>query len=136
MSEFKDKVVLIVNVASKCGLTSQYIGLQKLYDIFKDKGFEIIGFPCNQFANQEPGSDEEIKSFCSNFNVTFTLASKIDVNGEESHPIYSYLKTQKNNEDIAWNFEKFLVLKDGSIMNFNPQITPEDLEPVIKNSLG
>jgi glutathione peroxidase len=138
MSEFKDKVTLIVNVASKCGLTSQYIGLQKLYENFKDKGFEILGFPCNQFAQQEPGSNEEIKDFCTGtFGVTFKLASKIDVNGENAHPLYSYLRNSaKGGEEIAWNFEKFLVLKDGSIKNFDPHTAPEDLEVLLREVLG
>jgi glutathione peroxidase len=137
MSNFKNKFTLIVNVASKCGLTSQYIGLQNLYEKFKDRGFEIIGFPCNQFANQEPGSDLEIREFCDNFNVSFTLASKIDVNGENSHPIYDYLKNNhKNGNDISWNFEKFLILKDGLIINFDPQTTPEELDAVLTDHLG
>jgi glutathione peroxidase len=137
MSDFKNKVVLIVNVASQCGLTPQYAGIENLYKKFKDLGFEVIGFPCNQFGLQEPGSDEEIKSFCeTNFGVTFKLASKVHVNGQSAHPIYKYLKSvSKNDEDISWNFEKFLILKDGSIKNFDPHTSPESLESIIQDSL-
>jgi glutathione peroxidase len=135
MSQFRDKVILIVNVASKCGLTSQYAALESLYKKYKEKGLEIIGFPCNQFAGQEPGSDEEIKDFCqTNFDVTFTLASKIDVNGEDAHPIYKYLKNiSTDNADIRWNFEKFLIFKNEAVRNFDPQVAPEELEKIIQD---
>jgi len=137
LSDFKNKVLLIVNVASYCGFTPQYAGLESLYKKFNSQGFEVIGFPCNQFNEQEPGSDEDIKSFCNlNYNITFDLASKIEVNGENAHPIYKYLKSvSKNNADIEWNFEKFLILKDGSVLNFNPQIKPEQLEIFIEQNL-
>lgn len=109
LNQFKGKVVLIVNVASKCGFTSQYSGLQKLYESNKDKGFTIIGFPCNQFGGQEPGAEESIQEFCSlNFGVTFPLTEKVDVNGDNAHPIYTWLKSQKSSlgmERIKWNFE-------------------------------
>lgn len=135
MSQFRDKVILIVNVASKCGLTSQYAALEYLYKKYKEKGLEIIGFPCNQFAGQEPGSDEEIKDFCqTNFDITFTLASKIDVNGEDAHPIYKYLKNiSTDNADIRWNFEKFLIFKNEAVRNFDPQVDPEELEKMIQD---
>lgn len=138
MSKFKNKVILIVNVASRCGLTKQYAGIEMLYKTFNKNGFEVIGFPCNQFNEQEPGSDEEIKEFCSvNFDVTFTLSSKIHVNGDKAHPIYKYLKNiSKDGNDISWNFEKFLILKDGSVLNFDPKTTPEDIQQVIKDNLG
>jgi glutathione peroxidase len=137
MSSFKDKTILIVNVASKCGLTEQYQELEALNKKLSGKDFVLIGFPCNQFANQEPGSNEEIAEFCkTNFDVTFTLASKIDVNGDGSHPIYKYLKeVSKNGEDIAWNFEKFIILKNGNVYNFDPQKRVADFESVIVESL-
>jgi len=134
MSTFKNKVLLIVNVASKCGFTSQYEGLENLYEKYKDKGFVILGFPCNQFMNQEPLNEDEIKSFCSiTYGVTFPMFAKIDVNGEHTHPLYTYLKeTQKGllgSEAIKWNFTKFLVDKNGVIVNrFAPATKPESLE--------
>lgn len=134
MSTFKNKVLLIVNVASKCGFTSQYEGLEILYEKYKDKGFVILGFPCNQFMNQEPLNEDEIKSFCSlTYGVTFPLFAKIDVNGEHTHPLYTYLKeAQKGllgSEAIKWNFTKFLVDKNGVVVNrFAPATKPESLE--------
>jgi len=134
MSTFKNKVLLIVNVASKCGFTSQYEGLENLYEKYKDKGFVILGFPCNQFMNQEPLNEDEIKSFCSiTYGVTFPMFAKIDVNGEHTHPLYTYLKeTQKGllgSEAIKWNFTKFLVDQNGVVVNrFAPATKPESLE--------
>ncbi|AHJ11650.1 glutathione peroxidase [Sulfurospirillum multivorans] len=134
MSSFKNKVLLIVNVASKCGFTSQYEGLERLYEKYKDQGLVILGFPCNQFMNQEPLSEEEIQSFCSlNYGVTFPMFAKIDVNGEEAHPLYKYLKEAQKGllgiEAIKWNFTKFLVDKSGVIVNrFAPATKPESLE--------
>lgn len=134
MSTFKNKVLLIVNVASKCGFTSQYEGLEILYEKYKDKGFVILGFPCNQFMNQEPLNEDEIKSFCSiTYGVTFPMFAKIDVNGEHTHPLYTYLKeTQKGllgSEAIKWNFTKFLVDQNGVVVNrFAPATKPESLE--------
>ena len=125
MSEYKGKVVLIVNTASKCGFTKQYEGLEELYEKYKDQGFVILGFPCNQFGAQEPGGNEEIKNFCtSTFSVTFPMMSKIDVNGDDADPLYKFLKKEKGGilgDDIKWNFTKFLVSRDGSIVKrFEP----------------
>ncbi|KAF9917804.1 peroxiredoxin hyr1 [Linnemannia zychae] len=128
MSEFKNKVVLVVNVASKCGFTDQYSELEALYEKYKDKGFTIIGFPCNQFGSQEPGTEEEIKSFCRlNYGVTFPLMAKIDVNGKNEDPVYTFLKSQKSGilgmTRIKWNFEKFLIRKDGAVYERYPSTT-------------
>ncbi len=134
MNAFKNKVLLIVNVASKCGFTEQYAGLENLYQKYKDKGLVILGFPCNQFMNQEPLNEEEIKSFCSlTYGVTFPMFSKIDVNGENTHPLYQYLKEAKKgllgSEAIKWNFTKFLVDKNGTVINrYAPATKPESLE--------
>lgn len=119
LNDYKDKVLLIVNVASYCGYTKQYAGLEEIYNVYKEKGFEILAFPCNQFGNQEPGTNEEIKSFCSTkFDVTFPLFDKIDVNGSNKSPLYSVLTNNKvtGSGDIKWNFEKFLVGKNGKIV--------------------
>ncbi|HNR76153.1 MAG TPA: glutathione peroxidase [Parvularculaceae bacterium] len=131
LAGYKGKALLIVNVASKCGFTPQYDGLQKLYDANKDKGFEILGFPCNQFGAQEPGDEKEIAKFCAvNYGVTFPMFAKIDVNGENAHPLYKFLKKEKKGlagtEAIKWNFTKFLVDGDGHVVErFGPQDTPE-----------
>ena len=131
LAGYKGKALLIVNVASKCGFTPQYDGLQKLYDSNKDKGFEILGFPCNQFGAQEPGDEKEIAKFCAvNYGVTFPMFAKIDVNGENAHPLYKFLKKEKKGlagtEAIKWNFTKFLVDGDGHVVErFGPQDTPE-----------
>jgi len=131
LAPFEGRPVLIVNVASKCGLTPQYEGLEKLHEQYQDRGFSVVGFPCNQFLGQEPGTAEEIQEFCSTtYGVTFPLFEKIDVNGDDRHPIYDELTQVADAEghagDIRWNFEKFLVGKDGSITRFAPQVTPED----------
>ena len=123
--------VLVVNVASKCGLTPQYEGLERLQKTYEDRGFSVVGFPCNQFMGQEPGTAEEIQSFCSTtYGVTFPLFEKIDVNGADRHPIYEELTKTADAEgyagDIRWNFEKFLVGPDGGVQRFAPTITPED----------
>lgn len=132
LSDYKGKVLLIVNVASKCGYTKQYTGLQNIYEKYKDKGFEILAFPCNDFGGQEPGSNEEIKEFCSgNFNVTFPLFDKIKVIGDEKSELYSRLISASTveNGDIKWNFEKFLIDKDGNIVGrFRSKVTPESEE--------
>lgn len=128
---YKGKTLLIVNVASKCGFTPQYEGLQNLYERYKDKGLEILGFPCNQFGAQEPGDEKEIASFCSlTYGVTFPMFAKIDVNGPETHPLYKFLKSEKKglagSEAIKWNFTKFLVDGEGEVIaRFGPQDTPE-----------
>ncbi len=130
LDQYLGKVVLIVNVASKCGLTPHYKGLQAMYDKYKDKGFEILGFPCNQFGGQEPGTAEEIQTFCSTkYNVTFPLFEKIDVNGPEQSPLYKKL-TEKGGP-IKWNFEKFVVGRDGKLVKrFGPRTEPGDKELV------
>lgn len=140
LKEFKGKVLLIVNTASKCGFTPQFEGLEKLYEKYKDKGLVILGFPCNQFANQDPGTDEEISSFCSlNYGVTFPIFKKIDVNGENAHPLYKYLKNEKKGalgSKIKWNFTKFLVDRDGKVVKrFGSNKKPKDLEADIKKIL-
>lgn len=134
MDAFRNKLLLIVNVASKCGFTKQYEGLEALYQKYKDKGLVVLGFPCNQFLNQEPLSEDEIKSFCSlTYGVTFPMFAKIDVNGENAHPLYTYLKEAKKglfgSEAIKWNFTKFLVDKTGHVIDrYAPATKPESLE--------
>lgn len=137
LNQYKGKVLLIVNVASYCGYTKQYSGLENLYEKYKGKGFEILGFPCNQFGQQEPGTNEEIKQFCStNYSVKFPLFDKIEVNGEHTNPLYVYLKAQApgtlESSDIKWNFTKFLVDKDGKVLDrYVSQTTPEELDSII-----
>jgi glutathione peroxidase len=131
LAAFEGSTVLIVNVASKCGLTPQYEGLEALQKRFGGDTFSVVGFPSNQFAGQEPGTAEEIQTFCStNYGVTFPLFEKIDVNGEDRHPIYAELTASSDAEgytgDIRWNFEKFLVGPDGTVQRFAPQVVPED----------
>ena len=132
LAAFEGKTVLIVNVASKCGLTPQYEGLEALQKRYEGRNFSVVGFPCNQFMGQEPGTAEEIQTFCSTtYGVTFPLFEKIDVNGEHQHPIYAELEKTADAEghagDIRWNFEKFLVGPDGKIVQrFSPVVTPED----------
>ncbi|PIK15063.1 glutathione peroxidase [Halobacteriovorax sp. JY17] len=141
LSNYKDKVLLVVNTASKCGFTPQYAGLEELYKKYKDQGFEVLAFPCNQFGSQEPGSNEEIASFCDlQFNISFPLFDKIDVNGSDTHPLYEYLKNQApgllGSKKIKWNFTKFLISKDGEmITRFAPTSKPESLESDIKKLL-
>ena len=139
MEEYKGKVVLIVNTASKCGFTPQLKGLQELYDKYHEQGLEILGFPCNQFANQDPGDNSEISEFCSlNYGVTFTMFEKIDVNGDNAHPLYKFLKEEKHGlmKAIKWNFEKFLIDKDGNVVErFGSTKTPEKIEDDIKKLL-
>lgn len=137
----KGKVVLIVNVASKCKFTPQYSGLEELYKKFKDQGLVILGFPCNQFAKQEPGKEEEIVSFCTlNYGVSFPVMEKVDVNGKEEHPVYQHLKSQKKQlgmKAIKWNFEKFLVGKNGDVVQrFSSLTKPEDIEQYITAELA
>jgi len=130
LGAYKGKVLLVVNVASKCGLTPQYKALEALHEKYKDKGFTVLGFPCNQFMGQEPGSNEEIKQFCSSkYNVTFPLFDKIDVNGEKRHPLYTALAGKESPfpGDIKWNFGKFLIGRDGKIIKrFEPKTVPDD----------
>jgi glutathione peroxidase len=128
----KGHATLMVNVASKCGLTPQYEGLERIHEKYASKGFSVVGFPCNQFLGQEPGTPDEIQEFCSTtYGVTFPLSEKIDVNGDDRHPLYAHLEDVADAEghtgDIRWNFEKFLVAPGGDIVaRFPPQITPED----------
>ena len=131
LSTFAGRSILAVNVASKCGLTPQYSGLEALHGAYSDKGFTVVGFPCNQFGGQEPGTADEIETFCSTtFGVTFPMMEKIDVNGADRHPIYAALTEVADADghagDIRWNFEKFLIGADGSITRFGPIVTPED----------
>jgi glutathione peroxidase len=132
LDDYRGKAVLIVNVASQCGLTPQYAGLQQLHEQYADKGFAVLGFPCNQFGAQEPGSPDEIASFCeTSYGVTFPLFEKIEVNGEARHPLYEELTAHADDEgeagDIQWNFEKFLISRDGEVVRrFRPLTTPED----------
>ncbi|MGA2371571.1 MAG: glutathione peroxidase [Candidatus Korobacteraceae bacterium] len=128
LSAYKGKVLLIVNTASRCGNTPQYHGLQELYAKYHDRGFEVLAFPCNQFGHQEPGSDEDIKSFCEmNYGVEFPLFSKIEVNGDDAHPLYKFLKSEKTGllgDSIKWNFTKFLVDKQGKVIERYAPMTP------------
>ena len=165
LADYQGKVLLIVNVASKCGLTPQYEGLEALYQKYKDQGLEILAFPCNQFLGQEPGTNEEIMDFCSvNYNVTFPIFDKIDVNGKAESPLYTFLKSKapfkgypegyeafaeqltsihqktgsgfEKGNAIKWNFGKFLVSKDGkTILRFEPMVSPEGLEEAIQEML-
>ena len=139
-AQYRGKVLLIVNTASKCGFTPQYKGLQALHEKYAEQGLAVIGFPCDQFAHQEPGSDEEIAQFCElNFGVTFQLMKKINVNGKEQHPLYAFLKSKTKGfltDAIKWNFTKFLVSRDGeTIIRYAPTDKPEDLEKEIIHML-
>jgi glutathione peroxidase len=144
LGDYAGKVVLCVNVASKCGLTPQYDGLQKLYTRYRDRGFEVLGFPCNQFMGQEPGSEAEIAEFCStNYGVEFPLFAKIEVNGAGAHPLYAWLTAEdappEGPGDVKWNFGKFLVGRDGKLVaRFDPGTEPssEDLAGAIEKALG
>ena len=133
LEAYRGKTLLIVNVASQCGFTPQYEGLQKLYDEFKDRGFDVLGFPCDQFGHQEPGTEAEIQTFCSTtYNVTFPMFAKINVNGSDAHPLYNHLKSEKKgllgSESIKWNFTKFLVGPDGSVLKrYAPTDTPASI---------
>lgn len=160
LGDYQGEVLLIVNTATKCGLTPQYAGLEKLYETYNSKGFEILDFPCNQFMNQAPGSDEQLSSFCQlNYGTTFKTFAKIDINGDTAHPLYKYLKSVKNNEDvekkekgiisklldltkpsnegeIKWNFTKFLINRNGEVVErFAPTVKPEDLASAIERVL-
>lgn len=140
LSDYKGKVLLIVNTATGCGFTPQFEGLQDLYEKYQEKGFEILDFPCNQFGNQAPGSDEEITEFCnSRYGITFPQFAKIEVNGAGEDPLYTYLKSQKGGvmgSKIKWNFTKFLVDRDGNVVDrFAPVKTPADLEAEITKLL-
>ncbi|MGE4233522.1 MAG: glutathione peroxidase [Bacteriovoracia bacterium] len=141
LSEFRGKVLLVVNVASKCGFTPQYTGLEELHKQYASRGFQVMGFPCNQFGNQEPGNDQEIKSFCQlNYGVSFPLFSKIEVNGPNTHPLYKFLKKEKRGflgtEKIKWNFTKFLIDREGKVVcRIAPTTKPESLISKIEKLL-
>lgn len=142
LSEFAGKVVLIVNTASKCGFTPQYEGLEEMYKELHEQGLEILGFPCNQFGQQEKGSEEEIAGFCmKNYGVSFPMFSKIDVNGDDAHPLYSYLKKEASgilgSKGIKWNFTKFLVDQDGNVIKrYAPTTKPEEIAEKVRQLLS
>jgi len=142
LSAFEGKALLIVNTASKCGFTPQYDGLQELHSKFKDSGFSVLAFPCNQFGNQEPGSSAEIQEFCSvNFGINFPIFEKVDVKGENAHPLFKYLTSEKKgllgSESIKWNFTKFLINKEGKpIARFAPNTAPEKISQEIESLLN
>ena len=136
-SDYKDQVLLIVNTASKCGFTPQFAGLEALNEQYKDQGLTVIGFPCNQFGSQDPDSNDEIGAFCQkNYGVSFPMMAKVDVNGKDAHPIFDWLKEQKGTDGIEWNFTKFLVGRDGQVIqSYAPTTTPESLTEDIKKAL-
>ena len=139
LADYRGKVLLVVNVASKCGLTPHYKGLQEIYDEYRGDGFAVLGFPCNQFGGQEPGSDADVKTFCgTTYGVSFPMFSKIEVNGAGRTPLYAWLTAEKTKPDgpgdIAWNFAKFVVGKDGQVKaRFNPRIEPSD--PALRGAI-
>ncbi|MBU3107831.1 glutathione peroxidase [Clostridium gasigenes] len=140
MEEYKGKVILVVNTASKCGLTPQFKELEEVYKEYKDNGFEILGFPCNQFANQDSGSNEEIQNFCLlNYGISFTMFEKIDVNGENTHDLYKYLKGEAKaflSKKIKWNFTKFLIDSEGNVIKrYAPTISPLKIKADIEKLL-
>lgn len=141
LEDYKGKVLLVVNTASKCGFTPQYKGLEEMYKKHKENGLEVLGFPCNQFGKQEPGDAEEIKNFCSlTYDVSFPMFAKVDVNGKEASPFFEHLKAQApgmlGSKAIKWNFTKFLVDKDGNVLKrFAPKDTPEKIEKEIETLL-
>ena len=141
MKDYKEKLVLVVNTASKCGLTPQYEGLEKVYKKYKDKGFVVLGFPCNQFANQEPGDEKNISEGCLiNYGVTFPMFAKVDVNGETAHPLFKYLKNELKGtfgNKVKWNFTKFLIDANGKpVKRFSPITKPEKIEKYIQTMLN
>ncbi|GAA5026339.1 glutathione peroxidase [Marivirga lumbricoides] len=142
MSEYKGKTVVVVNTASKCGLTPQYEGLEKLYQKYKEKDLVILGFPCNQFANQEAGTSDEIQEFCQvNYGVSFPMFEKVDVNGKDAHPLFKFLKSKLSRgffgSRIKWNFTKFVIDKNGNpVKRFSPTTKPEKMEKTILETLN
>ena len=141
LSHYEGQVVLVVNTASHCGFTSQYAGLQQLHDKYADRGFSVLGFPCNQFGDQEPGDDAEIASFCDrSFGVTFPMFAKVDVNGDDAHPLFEWLRGEKSGllpgDGIKWNFTKFLIGRDGQVIKrFSPTTEPGSLSDKIEDAL-
>ncbi|MGZ4447337.1 MAG: glutathione peroxidase [Nocardioides sp.] len=141
LARFDGRVLLVVNTASQCGFTGQYSGLQELHDTFEDRGFSVLGFPCDQFGGQEPGDEEQIASFCErNFGVTFPLFAKVDVNGQHAHPLFRWLRKQKGGllgDKIRWNFTKFLVDRDGRVIGrYAPTTAPEKIVGDIEKALA
>ncbi|HQZ30534.1 MAG TPA: glutathione peroxidase [Arenimonas sp.] len=142
LADYKGKAMLVVNTASKCGFTPQYTGLEKLSQEFKDQGLVVLGFPCDQFGHQEPGDEAEIKNFCSlTYDVSFPMFAKVDVNGPKAHPLFQWLKAEKSGllglEGIKWNFTKFLVGKDGTVLKrYAPTDTPEKIGKDLRKILG
>ncbi len=142
LGEYSGQVLLIVNVASKCGLTPQYAGLESLWRTYGERGLTVLGFPCDQFANQEPGTDEQIAEFCSvNYGVTFPMFAKVLVNGDDAHPLWQWLRSEQpgllGSEAIKWNFTKFLIGRDGRVLKrFGPTEAPESLLPEIEQALA
>ena len=141
LADYAGRVVLVVNTASKCGFTPQYEGLEQLYDTYADRGLVVLGFPCDQFMHQEPGDDAEIQEFCqANYGVTFPMFSKIDVNGDDAHPLYAWLRGQKGGllgSRIKWNFTKFLIGRDGAVIaRYGSTTKPEKLVDDIEAALG
>lgn len=141
LSEYAGKVALVVNTASKCGFTPQYAGLEKLHETYADQGLVVLGFPCNQFGSQEPGGAEEIGAFCEkNYGVNFPMFAKIDVNGDDAHPLYKWLRTEKGGvlgDRIKWNFTKFLIGRDGKVIKrYGSATTPEKISGDIEAALG
>jgi glutathione peroxidase len=142
LAPWRGQVLLIVNVASRCGFTPQYAGLEQLHRHFRDRGFAVLGFPCNQFGDQEPGTEAEIREFCSlNYDVTFPLFAKVDVNGPNAHPLFRHLRREKpgllGTEAIKWNFTKFLVGRDGTVLRrYAPNDTPEEIAKDVEAALG
>ncbi|MFG6119838.1 glutathione peroxidase [Thalassobacillus sp. B23F22_16] len=141
LADFKGKVLLVVNTASKCGFTPQYEGLQELYDKYNEQGFEVLGFPSNQFMNQEPGTEQDIQEFCKvNYGVTFPMFSKVDVKGKDAHPLFQHLVKEAPgmiSDQVKWNFTKFLVDQNGNVVDrYAPQTKPEDIEKDIQKLLN
>jgi glutathione peroxidase len=142
LPDYRGKALLIVNVASKCGFTPQYTGLEALHRKYRERGFVVLGFPCNQFGHQEPGDEAEIKSFCStSYDVTFPMFAKIDVNGAQTHPLYEHLKSEASGilgtEAIKWNFTKFLVDKHGKVVKrYAPNDKPEDIDADVAKAIA
>jgi glutathione peroxidase len=141
LASYAGKVVVVVNTASQCGFTPQYAGLQKLYDDYADQGLVVLGFPCDQFGHQEPGTEDEIAAFCeSSFGVTFPMFAKVDVNGDDAHPLYQWLKHKQSGvlgKDIRWNFTKFLIGRDGRVAKrFGSAKDPESMRPRIEKALA
>ena len=142
LRDYEDKVLLVVNVASKCGFTPQYAGLEELWKAYRDRGLVVLGFPCDQFGHQEPGTETEIEEFCQvNYGVTFPMFAKVEVNGDNAHPLYKWLKSEGKgilgSESIKWNFTKFLVDRDGQVVKrYAPTDTPEKIGKDLRNQLA